>query len=73
MKTIDNKIKRIILEEGEQIEIASLKGNNTVILISFKNGSFHIDDVAVEKINKIKEEDQAIKIMQDYLEKNPHN
>lgn len=63
MKIINSNI---ILENGDELIISMIDGGLKTIA-KCVNNMIHIDDISLERIKEIKEENEAIKIMEDYL------
>ncbi len=72
MKQIKETDKKttIVLEDGDVLEIVSLKGNNEKILIQCIHTSLHVDEIPLYEIEQLQEEKKAIEAMKNYLEKN---
>ncbi len=70
MKFIKDVDPEIILEENDKVIISTMQGNKRKIIITYNNGSLEIDEVAVDKIELIKQEEEAIKVMKEYNKKN---
>lgn len=66
MRLIGEIEKEIVLEENDKIFISMMKGNKVKIQVSCQNGALFIDDISIEKINALKEEENAIKSMKEY-------
>lgn len=70
MKFIKDVDPEIILEENDKVIISTMQGNKRKIIITYNNGSLEIDEVAVDKIELIKQEEEAIQVMKEYNKKN---
>lgn len=66
MKLIKGNPNEVILEEEDLLIVSSLKRNKRKLSISVKNGALAIDDIPFKKIELIKEEEHAIKALEDY-------
>lgn len=64
-----NKKKTIILDDGDTLEISSLKRNKEKIIVKCLNSTLHIDELTTHHIKNMNEEEIAIQAMKDYLDK----
>lgn len=73
MKIIEGSKKEIILDDGDLLTVSALKGNKTKLIISAKDGILEVDDIPVKKIEQIREEENAIKAMEEFQKKNSNH
>lgn len=57
----------IVLEEGDVLKVSSLKKNNENVIVKCLHSTLHIDEISTKKIHDLKNEERAIKTMEDYL------
>lgn len=69
MKRIEYEKKcRIILEDGEVLEIQTLKRNPICIQIQCENGTLLVDEIPIKKIDEIKIEKEHTAILKKIIE-----
>ena len=67
MKIIGNHEKKeIILADGDQIEVKTLKGNPLTICISCIEGCLYIDEILAKKIKDMEIEEEQTKVLIQY-------
>lgn len=72
MKQIKETDKKttLVLEEGDILEILTLKGNKDKLIVKCIHTALHVDEIPVKDLEQIGEEKKAIRAMKEYLEKN---
>ncbi len=69
----NNKIKTIILEDGDTLEISTLKKNKEKVIVKCIDRTLHVDELSTNQIKNMKEEEIAIRTMKNYLSENKEN
>jgi len=71
MKLIEESKKvSIILDDEETVEISTMKGNNTKVVVKCIDNILHVDDLEISNIKNIIEEKNANKALENYLNEN---
>lgn len=65
----ENKKTSIVLEDRDILEVTTLNENHTKVIIKCLGGTLHLEEENVKKIEEQKEEEKAIKAMEEYLKK----
>ncbi len=67
MKETD-KITTIVLDDGDVLEIISLRKGNNRVVVKCLDSVLHIDELSLEEIEQMQKEKEEINKMDKYLE-----
>lgn len=71
MKIIENdKSVTVIMEDNDVLEISTLRRNKEKVVVKCLDSVIHIDELTVNQIKEKSLEEENIKLMKDYLDKN---
>lgn len=65
----ENKKTSIVLEDRDILEVTTLNENHTKVIIKCLGSTLHLEEDNVKKLEEQKEEEKAIKAMEEYLKK----
>ena len=68
MKILGEDIKKIILDEQDELIITTLKKNKREIHIKMMNGALHIEDLPIKRIEQMKDEEELIQTMRNNIQ-----
>ena len=67
------KLTTIIVEDGDVLEIMSLKKSTEKVVIKCLNSVLHIDEILIEDIKKMQMEKEEMKKMDEHLKEHEND